>query len=110
MACSLSMTERETIIVYWRPGCGFCSKLLRGLDNRGIPHTRLNIWDEPTAAARVRAITGGNETVPTVTVGDRALVNPRLDEVVRLADPAATTVHEPDESPTIRHRRRRRSE
>ncbi|MGE0139473.1 MAG: glutaredoxin family protein [Ilumatobacteraceae bacterium] len=104
------MTKPETITVYWRPGCGFCSKLLRGLDNRGIPHTRINIWDEPTAAARVRAITGGNETVPTVTVGDRALVNPRLGEVLRLADPAATTVREPDASPPDGHRRRRRWE
>ncbi len=57
------------ITVYWRPGCGFCSSLLRGLDRRGVPHRRVNSWDDPTAAALVRAAANGNETVPTVTAG-----------------------------------------
>ena len=65
-----------TITVYWRPGCGFCSRLLRWIDRVGAPVTLRNIWEDPEAAAAVRAVTGGDETVPTVTIGQRALVNP----------------------------------
>lgn len=65
-----------TITVYWRPGCGFCSRLLRWIDRAEVPTARRNIWEDPEAAAAVRAITGGDETVPTVTIGHRAMVNP----------------------------------
>lgn len=40
-----------------------------------------NIWDSDDDAAVVRAITGGDETVPTVIVGEVALVNPTLKQV-----------------------------
>lgn len=66
----------EVITVYWRPGCGFCTRLLRWIDRAGLPTTRRNIWEEPEAAAVVRGITGGDETVPTVVVGEHAMVNP----------------------------------
>jgi hypothetical protein len=49
------------------------------------------------AAARVRSVAGGNETVPTVLVGEQALVNPSAAEVlgqVRRAMPGFT----PDEA------------
>ena len=65
-----------TITVYWRPGCAFCSRLLRWIDRAGVPTTRRNIWEDPEAATAVRAITGGDETVPTVTIGQRTMVNP----------------------------------
>lgn len=78
-------TDASTITVYWRPGCGFCAALLGDLDRSRVPHRRVNIWDDPTAAATVRSLAGGNETVPTVTVGPAALVNPTLDELLAVA-------------------------
>lgn len=69
---------------YWRPGCPFCVALQRKLRKRQIPFTKVNIWEDPDAAARVRDSAGGNETVPTVFVGDRALVNPSIDQVETL--------------------------
>ena len=72
----------DGIEVLWRPGCPFCSSLRRGLRRRAIVTTEINIWDDPGAAARVRAVTGGDETVPTVFVGTAALVNPSVREVV----------------------------
>ena len=71
-----------TIDFYWRPGCFFCSRLERELDRRGLPLHKLNIWDDQRNAAVVRGVTGGNETVPTVVVGDESMVNPSPDEVV----------------------------
>ncbi|PRX44623.1 glutaredoxin-like protein [Prauserella shujinwangii] len=66
---------------YWRPGCPFCAMLRRGLRRSGLPVREVNIWSDPEAAARVRAVADGNETVPTVFVGERALVNPSMREV-----------------------------
>lgn len=41
-----------------------------------------NIWDDADAAAFVRSVARGNETVPTVTVGTLALVNPSIGELL----------------------------
>jgi mycoredoxin len=71
------------IVVYWRPGCGFCSRLFRALDRRGVPHVRRDVWDDEAAAAEVRAAAGGNETVPTVKVGSEMLVNPTVPQILQ---------------------------
>ena len=76
------MTGRVTF--YWRPGCPFCVSLRGGLSRRGIPFDAVNIWESPEAAARVRAAASGNETVPTVVVGENALVNPSVAQVESL--------------------------
>jgi mycoredoxin len=73
------------VVVYWRPGCLFCHSLRRRLRRAGVAHRLVNIWDDPTAAARVRAVAGGNETVPTVVVGPVALVNPGIRDVLAVA-------------------------
>jgi uncharacterized protein (DUF427 family)/glutaredoxin len=75
-------TSTARVEVLWRPGCSFCSSLRRGLRRAGIETAEHNIWSDPAAAARVRAATGGDETVPTVVVGSRALVNPTVPQVV----------------------------
>jgi mycoredoxin len=73
-----------TVVVHWRPGCGFCSSLLRQLDRAGLTYGRVDIWQDEDGAAYVRSVAGGNETVPTVRVGDRGFVNPSASEVLRL--------------------------
>ena len=40
-----------------------------------------NIWDKPEYAEIVRAVAGGNETVPTVIVGTVSMVNPSVKQV-----------------------------
>ncbi len=71
-----------TVEVMWRPGCPFCGSLRRRLSRAGVATVEHDIWSSPDAAARVRGATGGDETVPTVFVGDRALVNPSVRQVV----------------------------
>lgn len=73
----------EPIVVHWRPGCGFCSSLLRGLERQGLEFARVSIWDDADAATFVRSVADGNEVVPTVRVGDVALVNPSALDVLR---------------------------
>lgn len=75
------------ITLYWRPGCGFCASLKRQLDKHNLTYDAHNIWDEPDAAAFVRSAARGNETVPTLVVKGKTLVNPSIGDVVEaLAD------------------------
>ena len=92
------MSTIEAIEYYWRPGCPFCMRLDRAIERTGIPANRHNIWDDPQAAATVRSVANGNETVPTVVVGPTAMVNPRIDEVLEALEAHAPHLV-PDEQP-----------
>ena len=81
-------TNEDDLIFYWRPGCGFCMALEGQLNQTDLAITYRNIWEDPEAAAFVRACADGNEIVPTVEVGETVMVNPSADEVV-----AAVTAH-----------------
>ena len=84
----------EAIQFYWRPGCPFCMILDRALSGIEIPLEKHNIWEDPDAAAFVRSVANGNETVPTVRVGDQFMVNPSAKQVaaaVAMVDPALAT-------------------
>ena len=72
----------DSIEFYWRPGCGFCMTLDRNLARYDIPLDKRNIWDDPDAADFVRSAANGNETVPTVRIGEVTLVNPSADQVL----------------------------
>jgi len=80
----MSNTTNSTnqVEVFWRPGCPFCMRLENDLNKAGVAYDRFNIWDDPEHAAFVRSVADGNETVPTVRVGDVSMVNPSLGEVV----------------------------
>lgn len=70
------------VVIYWRPGCLFCSRLRRSLGSLGRQAMWVNIWADKDAAAAVRAVNDGNETVPTVLVGTEAVwTNPPPDRV-----------------------------
>jgi len=77
------------VTVMWRPGCPFCALLLRRLEQTGLAFDRVDIWAEPAAAAWVRTVADGNETVPTVRI---AGPDPQL--AVALVNPSATQVLE----------------
>lgn len=75
------------ITLFWRPACGFCSSLRRQLDDTDLTVHEVNIWEDPSAAATVRAYANGNETVPTVVIGA-----PGSDSAVGLVNPTARQV------------------
>ncbi|WP_306357899.1 MULTISPECIES: glutaredoxin domain-containing protein [unclassified Nocardia] len=83
------MTELEStdpvVEVYWRPGCPYCRMLLGPLRRSEVRLREINIWEDAEAAARVRSVANGNETVPTVFIGDRAMVNPSVRQVLAAA-------------------------
>jgi mycoredoxin len=80
----MSSPPSATVTFYWRPGCGFCRRLHADLEAAGVAFEMRNIWEDPDAAAFVRSVARGNETVPTVSVGDTAVVNPSAREVLAL--------------------------
>jgi len=63
--------------------------LRRKLDKLGVERVEHNIWDDADAAATVRRHARGNETVPTVVVGDIGLVNPSAGQVLALLEAEA---------------------
>lgn len=74
--------QSPTVEVYWRPGCRYCAAMRAALGDAGVSARWCNIWDDPDARAFVRSVADGDETVPTVRVGDEAMVAPRPREVV----------------------------
>jgi mycoredoxin len=77
------MSQPPTVEFYWRPGCYFCTSLERSLTEQGFELDKRNIWEDPSHAAFVRSVADGNETVPTVVVGDVSMVNPSPAQVAR---------------------------
>ncbi|MEB3033386.1 glutaredoxin domain-containing protein [[Mycobacterium] nativiensis] len=80
-----AQTAGPVVEVYWRPGCPYCRMLLGRLRRSGLRLREINVWEDRDAAARVRAVADGNETVPTVFIGERAMVNPSVRQVLAVA-------------------------
>jgi mycoredoxin len=68
--------------------CGYCVRLKKMLKADGIAYAEINIEDDPAAAAFVRSVNGGTQTVPTVKFADgSALTNPNPAQIKkRLAE------------------------
>lgn len=79
------------IVVYTRPGCPYCFSLLTRLRLARLDFREIDIWKDPDAAAFVRSVANGNETVPTVVIGDAHMVNPSARRVRAIA----TASHDP---------------
>ena len=51
------------------------------LEKSDLRYRTVNIWEDEEGRAFVRSVARGNETVPTVAIGSRALVNPSMREI-----------------------------
>jgi mycoredoxin len=69
-------TDDGRPVVYWRPGCRWCLRLRVRLGRDARRAYWVNIWSDPAGAAAVRAVTGGDETVPTAVIEGQSFVNP----------------------------------
>lgn len=75
------MSSVSRPVVLWRPHCPFCRILFSGIENHGIDVETRNIWEDDDARALLNSRIG-SETVPTVMIGDRTLVNPSIVELI----------------------------
>jgi mycoredoxin len=73
--------ESHPVVIYWRPGCVYCLRLRGVLGSDRRRATWISIWSDEEAAAFVRSINDGNETVPTVRIGEQVHTNPEPDLV-----------------------------
>ncbi|POM24818.1 putative glutaredoxin.1 [Actinomadura rubteroloni] len=72
------------LTMYTTTWCGFCRRLKSQLAREGIEMVEIDIERDPAAAEFVMSVNGGNQTVPTVTIGDDVvLTNPSAKEVKR---------------------------
>lgn len=81
-------THTAAVTMYSTTWCGYCQRLKAQLGRAGIEWAEVDIEADAEAAARVKEINGGNETVPTLVFADgSALTNPSLKQVqARLAE------------------------
>ena len=76
------MTDR--LVVYRRDHCGYCWALERALRAARVDYDRRDIYADPEAAAFVRSVNDGNETVPTVVLSNGEVrTNPKPKELLR---------------------------
>jgi mycoredoxin len=87
---SITHVDREGVVVYWRPGCKYCMKLRMRLRFTRLQYVEVNIWRAGEAAAFVRSVADGNETVPTVTVAGKAMVNPSKRQLLEAVETYAS--------------------
>ncbi|HEV8055151.1 MAG TPA: mycoredoxin [Nocardioidaceae bacterium] len=74
------MAARFTM--YSTAWCGYCHRLESQLDREGIEFARVDIEQEPAAAAIVERANRGAQTVPTLVFPDgSALTNPSVAQV-----------------------------
>lgn len=64
------------VVVYFRRHCVFCERLRIALGRHRRKAVWVDIWADPEAAAYVRSVNHGNETVPTVVIDGEPHTNP----------------------------------
>lgn len=96
-------TAETGVDVYWRPGCSFCMSMRAALAEAGVEARWHDIWHDADSAAFVRSVAGGNETVPTITIGGQVMVAPRPREVIgRMVEIDPAAVADPRAWPPLR--------
>lgn len=72
-----------TITMFSTVWCGYCKRLKKQLEAKGIGYTEINIENTPGTAELVESLNGGNQTVPTVLYPDgSSATNPSLKDVM----------------------------
>jgi glutaredoxin len=75
--------DQSRFTLFRRPGCPYCVRLRRSIRRSGVEVNEINMWEDPSGVAAVRSVTAGSEIVPTLMIGDRAMVNPSPRQALR---------------------------
>ncbi len=77
-------TQQNQLLLYGRPGCPMVPPVRALLDEAGVPYVYRDIRQDAEAAVKLRELTGGYESVPTVVLpGGRVLVEPGVTALRR---------------------------
>jgi glutaredoxin-like protein len=77
--------EDDEVVIYYQPWCVYCINLLTQLRFTRLRYRTVHIGRDREAAAFVRSVADGNETVPTVTVAGHPMVNPSKRQLLAAA-------------------------
>ncbi|AJC12259.1 hypothetical protein JI75_05865 [Berryella intestinalis] len=66
------MAKLENHVLYWRPTCPFCVRVVNYLDEHGIECDMRNVLEDPTAYDDLVVI-GGKRQIPCLVIEGRAL-------------------------------------
>jgi mycoredoxin len=69
------------VVVYGTSWCAASQLVRRYLDRLGVPYRYVDIERDPAAASRLRWLTGGFASHPTVAIAGEVLVEPTLNEL-----------------------------
>jgi mycoredoxin len=75
--------DQNRVVIFWRPGCMYCLRMRTALGRAGNQAEWINIWQDDEGREFVRNNNGGDETVPTVILGDEVATNPSPARVRR---------------------------
>ena len=64
------------VVVYWRKGCPYCTRLRIVLGRRARDVVWVDVWADQDASAYVRSVNDGDEVVPTVVIDGVPHTNP----------------------------------
>ncbi len=77
-----SSSSNDEIVMYTTTWCPDCRRAKRVFASAGVPYREVDIARHPDAAATVRRINSGNESVPTIVFPDGSvLVEPSTREL-----------------------------
>lgn len=74
--------QEGSVVVYWRKGCPFCTRLQVVLGRRVRDVVWVDVWADPEASAYVKSVNDGDEVVPTVVIDGVPHTNPSPRTVV----------------------------
>jgi mycoredoxin len=75
------MIGGEPVTVYGTRWCAATQRVRRHLRRLGVPHQYVDLEQHPTSADRLRWLTGGYASHPTVVIGGEVLIEPSLPEL-----------------------------
>lgn len=58
------------IVIYTRPGCGYCTLAKQLLDKKETKYQEFNIWSSEKIKAEMAKRTNGAQTVPQILIND----------------------------------------
>ena len=64
------MAQEQQLHIYTTSWCSDCRRSKRWLNDHAIPFTEINIEEDENAAAYVRKLNDGSESVPTIVFPD----------------------------------------
>ena len=69
----LSTTQMADVVIYTRPFCGYCSRAIALLGQKGVAFTEIEAGFDPELRREMVQRSGGRNTFPQIFIGGAAI-------------------------------------